>query len=103
MPWCTLRDMLIGREAERRVIEQLVAGARVGAAGVLLVTGEPGIGKTSLLDEAAALAGGLRILRARGAEAEREVPFAALLQLLHRPCPASTASPVRSSQHSHPH
>ncbi|TDW66455.1 helix-turn-helix transcriptional regulator [Kribbella pratensis] len=74
--------MLIGREAERRVIEQLVAGARVGAAGVLLVTGEPGIGKTSLLDEAAALAGGLRILRARGAEAEREVPFAALLQLL---------------------
>ncbi|MFD3403707.1 helix-turn-helix transcriptional regulator [Kribbella sp. NPDC058693] len=74
--------MLIGRDAERRVVEQLVAGARVGAAGVLLVTGEPGIGKTSLLDEAAALAGGLRILRARGAEAEREVPFAALLQLL---------------------
>ncbi|WP_371404528.1 AAA family ATPase [Kribbella sp. NBC_00662] len=80
--------MLIGREAERRVIEQLVAGARVGAAGVLLVTGEPGIGKTSLLDEAAALAGGLRILRARGTEAEREVPFAALLQLL-RPALAS--------------
>jgi DNA-binding CsgD family transcriptional regulator len=80
--------MLIGREAERRVIEQLVAGARVGAAGVLLVTGEPGIGKTSLLDEAAALAGGLRILRARGTDAEREVPFAALLQLL-RPALAS--------------
>jgi len=74
--------MLIGRESERRVIEQLVAGARVGAAGVLLVTGEPGIGKTSLLDEAAALAGGLRILRARGTEGEREVPFGALLQLL---------------------
>ena len=74
--------MLIGRDAERRVIEQLVAGARVGAAGVLLVTGEPGIGKTALLNETAALAHGLRILRARGTEAEREVPFAALLQLL---------------------
>ncbi|HZX06718.1 helix-turn-helix transcriptional regulator [Kribbella sp.] len=74
--------MLIGRDAERRVIEQLIAGARVGAAGVLLVTGEPGIGKTTLLEEAAALAGGLQILRARGTEAEREVPFAALLQLL---------------------
>jgi DNA-binding CsgD family transcriptional regulator len=74
--------MLIGRDAERRVVEQLVAGARVGAAGVLLVTGEPGIGKTTLLDEAAALAGGLQVLRARGTEAEREVPFAALLQLL---------------------
>ncbi|GAA2837696.1 helix-turn-helix transcriptional regulator [Kribbella solani] len=74
--------MLIGRAAERRVIEQLIAGARVGAAGVLLVTGEPGIGKTTLLDEAAALATGLRVLRARGTEAERELPFAGLLQLL---------------------
>ncbi|MFI6832702.1 AAA family ATPase [Kribbella sp. NPDC050241] len=74
--------MLIGREAERRVIEKLVAGARVGTAGVLLVTGEPGIGKTTLLDEAAATARGLRILRARGTEAERELPFGALLQLL---------------------
>ncbi|MEV5966719.1 AAA family ATPase [Kribbella sp. NPDC051952] len=74
--------MLIGRETERRVIEQLVAGARVGAAGVLLVTGEAGIGKTALLDQAAAHAGGLRVLRARGTEAEREIPFGALLQLL---------------------
>ncbi|WP_460665499.1 helix-turn-helix transcriptional regulator [Kribbella swartbergensis] len=74
--------MLIGREAERRAIEQLVAGARVGVAGVLLVTGEPGIGKTALLDEVAGLATGLRLLRARGTEAERDVPFGALHQLL---------------------
>ena len=72
----------MGRDTERRVIEQLVAGARVGAAGVLLVTGEPGIGKTALLDEAAALTTGLRLLRARGTEAERDVPFGALHQLL---------------------
>ncbi|WP_433161339.1 helix-turn-helix transcriptional regulator [Kribbella sp. CA-247076] len=74
--------MLIGRDAERRVIEQLVAGARVGVAGVLLVTGEPGIGKTALLDEAATLTTGLRLLRARGTEAEQDVPFGALHQLL---------------------
>ncbi|WP_427889516.1 AAA family ATPase [Kribbella sp. GL6] len=74
--------MLIGRDAERRAIEQLIAGARVGAAGVLLVTGEPGIGKTTLLDEAAVLADGLQVLRARGTEAESELPFAGLLQLL---------------------
>lgn len=74
--------MLIGREAERRAIEQLVAGARVGAAGVLLVTGEPGIGKTALLDEAAGLTDGLRLLRARGTEAEQGMPFGALHQLL---------------------
>ncbi|WP_344236879.1 helix-turn-helix transcriptional regulator [Kribbella hippodromi] len=79
--------MLIGRAAERRVIEQLIAGARVGAAGVLLVTGEPGIGKTTLLDEAAALATGLHVLRARGTEAERELPFGALLQLLRPALP----------------
>ncbi len=74
--------MLIGRVSERRVIEQLIAGARVGSSGVLVITGEPGIGKTALVDEAAALAAGMRLLRARGSEAEREVPFGGLLQLL---------------------
>lgn len=78
----TLRGMLIGREAERRAIEQLVAGVRVGSSGVLLITGEPGIGKTALVDEAATLAVGLRVLRARGTEAERAIPFGGLLQLL---------------------
>ncbi|GAA1548373.1 helix-turn-helix transcriptional regulator [Kribbella lupini] len=74
--------MLIGREAERRAIERLVAGARVGSSGVLLITGEPGIGKTTLLDQAAAPSAGLRLLRARGTETEHEVPFGGLLQLL---------------------
>ncbi|MEU4394860.1 AAA family ATPase [Kribbella sp. NPDC023855] len=74
--------MLIGRDTERRAIERLVAGARVGSSGVLLITGEPGIGKTALVTEAATLAAGLRVLRARGTEAEREIPFGGLLQLL---------------------
>lgn len=77
-----LRGMLIGREAERRVIGRLVAGARVGASGVLLISGEPGIGKTALVTEAVTLADGLRVLKARGTEAEREIPFGGLLQLL---------------------
>lgn len=74
--------MLIGREAERRAIERLVAGARVGTSGVLLITGEPGIGKTALVDEVTALAAGLHVLRARGTEPEQDLPFAALHQLL---------------------
>ncbi len=74
--------MLIGREAERRVVGRLVAGARVGTSGVLLISGEPGIGKSALLAEATALAADLRVLRARGTESEREIPFGGLLQLL---------------------
>lgn len=74
--------MLVGRETERRMIERLVAGARVGSSGVLLITGEPGIGKTALVDDAVRHADGMRVLRARGTEAEREVPFGGLLQLL---------------------
>ena len=65
--------MLVGREVEQRVIEQLLAGARVGDSGVLVISGDPGIGKTRLLDHARALAAAMRVLSARGVEAEREV------------------------------
>jgi DNA-binding CsgD family transcriptional regulator/tetratricopeptide (TPR) repeat protein len=74
--------MLIGRESERRVIEPLIAGARVGQSGVLVLVGEAGIGKTALLDWTASRGAGMLILRATGVEAEREVPFGGLLQLL---------------------
>ncbi|WP_088289417.1 helix-turn-helix transcriptional regulator [Kineosporia sp. A_224] len=74
--------MLIGRAAERQRIDGLVAGARVGRAGVLVVTGEAGIGKTTLLGYARDHADGVRLLAAVGSEAERDVPFGGLSQLL---------------------
>lgn len=74
--------MLVGRERERRVIQSLVAAARVGESAVLLLVGEAGIGKTALLDDAAASATGMRLLRATGTESESGVPFGALLQVL---------------------
>ncbi|WP_337926131.1 hypothetical protein [Kribbella italica] len=43
----------------------------MGSSGVLLITGEPGIGKTTLLDQAAEQSAGLRLLRARGTENRR--------------------------------
>ena len=46
------------------------------------LVGEPGIGKSSLLDSLAARAAGMRVLRARGIESEAQVPFAGLLELL---------------------
>lgn len=76
--------MLVGRERERQVIGKLVASARVGESGTLVLTGEAGIGKSALLEDAAAAVAdaGMRVLRAAGIDAEREVPFGGLLQLL---------------------
>jgi DNA-binding CsgD family transcriptional regulator len=57
---------------------------RVGRSAALVVCGEPGIGKTALLDYVAERADGCRVLRAVGVEAEMELPFAGL-QLLCAP------------------
>jgi len=76
--------VLVGRERERQVIRALTAAARVGEGGTLVVVGEAGIGKTALLRDATVEAAthGMRTLQAQGVEAEREVPFGGLLQLL---------------------
>ena len=74
--------MLVGRDSERRTIATLLAGARVGDSRVLVLSGEPGIGKTALLTEAAGLVEEMQVLRCQGVESEQFVPFAGLLQLL---------------------
>jgi len=72
----------VGRDAEQQAIDQLFAAARLGTSGVLAVSGEAGAGKTALLRHAESSLGDMRVLRATGIEAEREIPFAMLLQLL---------------------
>lgn len=74
--------MLLGRELERREIEQALAIARSGASALLALTGEAGIGKTVLLDHAAAAAADMQLLRARGVQSEAQIPFASLFELL---------------------
>jgi DNA-binding CsgD family transcriptional regulator len=74
--------MLLGRDDERLALDRLLAEARNGRSGVLALVGEPGIGKTALLEHAAGHADGMRVLRARGVESEAEVPFAGLAELL---------------------
>src|SRR5436305_6998515 len=74
--------MLLGREDERLALDRLLAEARDGRSGVLAFVGEPGIGKSALLDHAAERAPGMRVVRARGIESEAEVPFAGLAELL---------------------
>jgi DNA-binding CsgD family transcriptional regulator len=74
--------MLLGRDEERLALDRLLAEARQGHSGVLALVGEPGIGKTALLEYAGRCADGMRVLRARGVKSEAEVAFAGLAELL---------------------
>jgi predicted ATPase len=72
---------LLDRDAERGVCDRVLEVVRGGRSSVLVVRGEPGIGKTSLLDYAVDAASGFQVVRAEGVEAEMELPFATLHQL----------------------
>jgi DNA-binding CsgD family transcriptional regulator len=75
---------LHGRDAELALIDDLLGRARDGDSGVLVLRGDPGIGKSALLAVAAGRAGDFRVMRAAGIEEESELPYAGL-QLLLRP------------------
>jgi DNA-binding CsgD family transcriptional regulator/tetratricopeptide (TPR) repeat protein len=75
--------MLAGREAEQEQIELLLQHAIAGTSGVLILLGDPGIGKTALADYAASRAGEMRVLRTTGIEAETGLGFAGLYSLLY--------------------
>jgi DNA polymerase III delta prime subunit len=62
--------VLVGRESERARVERLLSIARKGDGGTLLLRGEPGIGKTTLLRYAVDAAGDFTVLAATGVEAE---------------------------------
>jgi hypothetical protein len=75
---------LYGREQERARLTRLVAAAHEGASGAIVVRGEAGVGKTSLLDDTSVADHGVRVLRATVVESERELlpgPAARLVQL----------------------
>jgi DNA-binding CsgD family transcriptional regulator len=72
---------LLGRQREREVLGRLLKAARGGDGGVLVVHGEPGVGKTALLDWMVGEGRQLRVLRTVGVEGEMELPYAALQQL----------------------
>ncbi|MFP3963017.1 LuxR family transcriptional regulator [Actinomadura fulvescens] len=73
---------LVGRSAELRRLDALVAGAWAGHSGVLVIKGESGIGKTALLEAAMSRYADLRTLRVQCVETEAELAFAALGDLL---------------------
>jgi DNA-binding CsgD family transcriptional regulator/tetratricopeptide (TPR) repeat protein len=72
---------LAGRRAECGVLDQLVGAVRAGESRALVVHGEPGIGKTALLEYLAAQALDCRVIRVAGVQSEMELAFAGLHQL----------------------
>src|SRR4051812_24443843 len=98
---------LRGREEELRTLDQLLEAVRAGESRALVLHGEPGIGKTALLEHAVESAAAFRVARAGGVEAEMELAFAALQQLCapmsdrleHLPAPQRDALGVAFGLH----
>src|SRR5216684_3961038 len=71
----------MGRRAECGVLDGLLAAVRAGESRALVVHGEPGVGKTALLEYLAGRATGCRVLRVAGVQSEMELAFAGVHQL----------------------
>src|SRR5215467_395622 len=72
---------LLGRRAECGVLDRLLGAVRAGESRALVVCGEPGTGKTALLEYLAGRASGCRVAAAAGVESEMELAFAGVHQL----------------------
>jgi AAA ATPase domain len=72
---------LLGRQRERAVLDRVLEATHEGHGGVLAVYGEPGVGKSALLDYAIEAGADFLVVRAVGVEGEMELAFAALQQL----------------------
>src|SRR5258707_14885800 len=81
-PWRGRVPVLLGRRGECEVLDRLLGAVRAGASRALVVCGEPGAGKTALLEYLAGRASGCRVAAAAGVESEMELAFAGL----HRLC-----------------
>ncbi|MFJ2298592.1 helix-turn-helix transcriptional regulator [Oerskovia paurometabola] len=75
-------DVLVGREREQRLLAATLADARRGASRVLVLRGEPGTGKSTLLGRAGGAAHDFTVLRLVGTETEADLPFAAIQRAL---------------------
>jgi DNA-binding CsgD family transcriptional regulator len=73
---------LTGRRAEREELDRLLTAIRSGESRSLVLRGEPGVGKTRLLEYLIERASDCRIERAAGVQSEMELAFAGLHQLL---------------------
>jgi hypothetical protein len=66
---------LVGRQAECAAIDQFLDAVRAGESRTLVVHGEPGAGKTALLDHLAGRASDCRVASTSGVQSEMELPL----------------------------
>jgi Cdc6-like AAA superfamily ATPase len=71
----------VGRKHELARLEELLTTVRGGGSAALVVQGEPGVGKSALLDQISTSAEGFKVVRAIGVEGEVDLPYAALHQI----------------------
>jgi hypothetical protein len=88
----------LGRTVKTDSLEGVLSAVRDGLSGVLVLRGEAGVGKTALLDWAAGQAGDMQVARVAGAEAEMDMGYAGLHQLLVPSWAISRAFPRRSGK-----
>ena len=72
---------LTDRRSEREVLDRLIEAVRAGESRALVVRGDPGVGKTVLLDYLVDRARGFQVGRVVGVQSEMELAFAGLHQL----------------------
>ena len=73
--------VLVGRDREHAVVDQLLLDVRSGHSRALVLRGEAGIGKTALLDAIVARATGMAVVRLSGVQSEAEFAYGALYPL----------------------
>ncbi|MGW0167772.1 AAA family ATPase [Streptomyces sp. NPDC003343] len=73
--------VLLGRHAECALLDRWKNAVRSGRGGALVLRGEPGIGKSALIEHSVAMAGGFQVVQGGGVEAETDLPFAVLQQV----------------------
>ena len=94
---------LIDRHAECGALDGLLEAIHAGESRVLVVSGEPGVGKTALLEYLSEQASGCRLARAAGVQSEMELPFAGLHQLCASMLGTSRVYHWRSGKRFGPH
>jgi DNA-binding CsgD family transcriptional regulator/tetratricopeptide (TPR) repeat protein len=91
----------VGRAQERKRLQDLLADARLGLSGTVVIRGQAGIGKTSLVRDAVRGLDDSQLLSIEGVETEMELPYAALQRALapYLPMAGALPEPQRDALH----